>query len=577
MTGTTRLPQAVARGLEDKGCVLWPSGPLIQGILMQPGNLGADIRVELLKAAPMIPIVDLFAGPGGLNEGFSSIGESVGRPIFRTVASFEMNRYAHGTLLLRTAYRIMKREAGVPRSYYRYIQGMLAWEDFTADPVVSDALSRAREETHMVELGEANRSLVDGIIENALAGARNDANDDWVLIGGPPCQAYSLAGRSRRKHDQDFENDHKHFLYKEYLHIIEKFRPTVFVMENVKGLLSSTNKGDRTFELILRDLSEPSPGVKYEIRSLVVDAPDGHLDPRDFVIRAEDYGVPQKRHRVILLGVRSDALSRTSRVFLEPKAEVSVSDAIGDLPRIRSTISPARNDSPLAWALLGHEVKAILGEAQSATGTVLTPTKLSPGYSFMDYVPPPAETAFQKWIYDPRIGGVTLHQSRSHMSEDIKRYGYLAARASVLGRALKLDGLPDELQPQHKNAGKTNTPFVDRFRVQLPDRPSSTVVSHISKDGHYYIHPDCTQMRSLTVREAARLQTFPDNYFFTGSRTQQYHQVGNAVPPLLAAQVAQKVAETMRLVPALVPHDVQQQDQEAPLAELGILVNARVA
>jgi DNA (cytosine-5)-methyltransferase 1 len=500
----------------------------------------------------MIPIVDLFAGPGGLNEGFSSIGEQDGRPVFKTVASFEMNRYAHGTLVLRTAYRIMKREGGVPQSYYRYIQGMLAWEDFTADPVVSDALSRARSEAHLVELGESNRALVDGLIQEALGDALDEPSDDWVLIGGPPCQAYSLAGRSRRKHDEEFENDHKHFLYKEYLHIIEKFRPTVFVMENVKGLLSSTNKGDQTFELILKDLSEPSPGVNYEVRSLVIDAPDGDLDPRDFIIRAEDYGIPQKRHRVILLGVRADALERTTRVFLTPKGEVSVLDAIGDLPKLRSTISPARDDSPVAWSILGHEVKAILGEGNpSEEGKLVVPTKLTAGGIFVDYAAPQAESEYQRWVLDPRIGGVTLHQSRSHMPEDIKRYGYLAARASVLGRALKLGELPDELQPEHKNAGKTNTPFVDRFRVQMPDRPSTTVVSHISKDGHYYIHPDASQMRSLTVREAARLQTFPDNYFFTGSRTQQYHQVGNAVPPLLAAQIAQKVAETLRLLPAL--------------------------
>lgn len=498
----------------------------------------------------MIPIVDLFAGPGGLNEGFSSIGEQAGRPVFKTVASFEMNRYAHGTLVLRTAYRIMKRDGEVPRSYYRYIQGMLAWKDFATDPVVADALIRARREVHLVELGETNRELVDGLIENALAEALKEPSDDWVLIGGPPCQAYSLAGRSRRKHDLEFENDHKHFLYKEYLHIIEKFRPTVFVMENVKGLLSSKNKGDQTFELILKDLSEPSPGVKYEIRSLVIDAPDGDLDPRDFIIRAEDYGIPQKRHRVILLGVRADAVHRTSRVFLEPKEQVSVSDAIGDLPKLRSTISPARDDSAVAWSILGHEVKAILGErVPSENGILVAPTKLTPGGIFVEYSAPQAESEYQKWILDPRVGGVTLHQSRSHMREDIKRYGYLAARASVLGRALKLAELPDELQPEHKNVGKTNTPFVDRFRVQMPDRPSTTVVSHISKDGHYYIHPDGSQMRSLTVREAARLQTFPDNYFFTGSRTQQYHQVGNAVPPLLAAQIAQKVAETLTLDP----------------------------
>lgn len=496
----------------------------------------------------MIPIVDLFAGPGGLNEGFSSIGEVEGKPVFKTVASFEMNKYAHGTLLLRTAYRIMKRGAGVPVSYYSYIQGRLTWSEFTSDPVVNDALCKAREEVHLVELGEANRSSVDATIRKALAESLASVDDDWVLIGGPPCQAYSLAGRSRRKHDVEFENDHKHFLYKEYLHIIEKFRPTVFVMENVKGLLSSTNKGTQTFDLIMRDLSEPSLGVNYEVRSLVVDEPVGQLSPKDFVIRAEDYGIPQKRHRVILLGIRTDALDRTSRVFLEPKGVVTVNDAIGDLPRIRSTISPAAADSPLAWSIIKHEVTAILGLGDISEGALLKPTLLTAGGPFHNsYRVPAVLTPYQKWILDPRLQGVTLHHSRSHMSEDIKRYGYLAAQAATLGRALKLGDLPDELQPEHKNIGKSTTPFVDRFRVQLADQPSSTVVSHISKDGHYYIHPDASQMRSLTVREAARLQTFPDNYFFTGSRTQQYHQVGNAVPPLLAAQIAAKVVETLRV------------------------------
>lgn len=506
----------------------------------------------------MIPIVDLFAGPGGLNEGFSSIGEEVGRPIFKTVASFEMNRYAHATLLLRTAYRIMKREAGVPLSYYRYIQGRLTWGEFVTDPVVSDALIRAGGEVHLVELGEPNRELVDGTIQAALAESLADPDDDWVLIGGPPCQAYSLAGRSRRKHDEEFENDHKHFLYKEYLHIIEKFRPAVFVMENVKGLLSSTNKGDQTFDRILQDLSEPSPGIRYEIRSLVVDEPADTLEPKDFVIRAEDYGIPQKRHRVILLGVRADALPRTSRAFLDRKPTVTLEDAIGDLPKVRSRISPAAEDSARAWAILEHEVTAILGQGllSNAGGSLLVPTELTPGGAFVEsYRPSQADSEYRRWILDSRVGGVTLHHARAHMAKDIKRYGYIAAQASVLGRALKLTDLPEELQPEHKNVGKANTPFVDRFRVQLPDRPSTTVVSHISKDGHYYIHPDPSQMRSLTVREAARLQTFPDNYFFTGSRTQQYHQVGNAVPPLLAAQIAEKVAETLNIGKASEPQE----------------------
>ena len=131
------------------------------------------------------------------------------------------------------------------------------------------------------------------------------------------------------------------------------------------------------------------------------------------------------------------------------------------------------------------------------------------------------------------------------MRSDLQRYLFAAAFASVHGVAPKLENFPTELLPAHENATDNDAPFSDRFRVQLADRPSTTVVSHISKDGHYYIHPDASQCRSLSVREAARLQTFPDNYHFMGNRTQQYGQVGNAVPPYLARQLGEVVAEIM--------------------------------
>jgi DNA (cytosine-5)-methyltransferase 1 len=150
-------------------------------------------------------------------------------------------------------------------------------------------------------------------------------------------------------------------------------------------------------------------------------------------------------------------------------------------------------------------------------------------------------------IYDERLAVLTAHETRSHMASDLRRYLYAATFAQETGRSPKLSDFPTNLLPDHQNVeeGRNGKMFSDRFRVQLADHVSTTVTSHISKDGHYFIHYDPTQCRSLTVREAARLQTFPDNYFFAGPRTEQYHQVGNAVPPKLAQQIAAIVAEVL--------------------------------
>ena len=147
------------------------------------------------------------------------------------------------------------------------------------------------------------------------------------------------------------------------------------------------------------------------------------------------------------------------------------------------------------------------------------------------------------WLHDSKLEGVIQHEARSHMAGDMQRYFFASSYASVTGRAPKLRDFPKHLLPAHSNVINSvgDIPFEDRFRVQLSGFPSTTVVSHIAKDGHYYIHPDPAQCRSLTVREAARLQTFPDNYFFEGNRTQQYTQVGNAVPPFLARQLGEIV------------------------------------
>jgi DNA (cytosine-5)-methyltransferase 1 len=153
-------------------------------------------------------------------------------------------------------------------------------------------------------------------------------------------------------------------------------------------------------------------------------------------------------------------------------------------------------------------------------------------------------------LYDERLPVLTAHEARSHMASDLRRYLYAATFAQKTGRSPRLADFPEGLLPEHRNVelGRTGKMFSDRFRVQLADHVSTTITSHISKDGHYFIHYDPAQCRSLTVREAARLQTFPDNYFFAGPRTEQYHQVGNAVPPQLAKQIAQIVAEVLDAV-----------------------------
>jgi len=481
-----------------------------------------------------IDVIDVFAGPGGLNEGFSSLVDDQGRPRFRTAASFEMDAYACETLRLRATVRSLRRVTGeTPREYVDLMAGRVTLRDFYASTDVEAHAKEAAEEVHQLELGERTRDQSDALIRERLdGGSRN-----WVLIGGPPCQAYSLAGRSRRVSDPTFKDDHKHVLYREYLNIIAKFEPAVFVMENVKGMLSSRHEGGRIFERIKEDLESPRPGLRYEVRSLVVPVAASDLQPSDFIIRAENHGIPQRRHRVILLGVREDLTGRASNI-LETTPSVSVREVIGDLPAIRSRMSPLPTDSPSAWHESRLLAAALAGE--SAPGREDVPEL---GGAWLPYRAK-ISGEIGGWLLDPAVEGISLHEARRHMTGDLQRYAYLAYMAGR-GKFPKVMDLPPQLLPNHRNASRSDAPFADRFRVQPWGSPSTTVVSHIAKDGHYYIHPDPTQMRSLTVREAARLQTFPDNYLFVGNRTQQYHQVGNAVPPLLARQIGEVVSDLL--------------------------------
>ena len=272
------------------------------------------------------------------------------------------------------------------------------------------------------------------------------------------------------------------------------------------------------------------------------------------MIRAENYGIPQTRHRVFLLGIRSD-LHVSSVPSLRQTEPVPISEVIMDLPPIRSGLSE-RPDSAVAWeeTLHSQEKRHWITMPVDSLGkddlfahmkvylAKITAPKIGTGREFIEAT---VEARYSAWWYDDKnLLGVCNHTSRNHLDADLFRYFYAACYAKLYGVSPKLKDFPKDLLPQHASVGEAlngNGNFSDRFRVQLMNRPCKTVVSHISKDGHYYIHPDPMQCRSLTVREAARIQTFPDNYFFCGPRTSQYIQVGNAVPPLLARQIAEVV------------------------------------
>ena len=503
-----------------------------------------------------IKIIDLFAGPGGLGEGFASYR---GGSIFSIAASAEMEASAHSTLKLRAFYRLARGDRKALDAYYSYCN-----QEGAPHPSVvhEGAWKAACDEALQLQLG----NLEDNQFLDVALGRKKLSPDSTVLIGGPPCQAYSLVGRARNRGKKDYvpEKDARHYLYQQYLRIVHKYEPAVFVMENVKGILTSQVGGKRVFHEILRDLSDPGRaigqggGARYRIHSLVepVHFEPGQepedFDSAKFVIRAERYGVPQARHRVILLGVRAD-IPITDAVLMEPSPALNIEDVIGDLPRVRSRLS--KGDTAHAWrdAVL-MEASGLIGAARGLADEALEPVlkqmQLSrdhllatESFGALRYSPrlapvPAVPSSFWNWMHDPRLEVVMNHEARGHMQSDLRRYFYAAAYAKAMGvspkghQQFQLPGLA----PSHANweSGK----FQDRFRVQVQGRPGTTITSHIAKDGHYFIHYDAEQCRSLTVREAARLQTFPDNYFFMGNRTQQYHQVGNAVPSFLAHQIA---------------------------------------
>lgn len=494
-----------------------------------------------------IPVIDLFAGPGGLNEGFSRVVDAKGRAAFTTLTSVEMEQTAHQTLELRALFR---RLDGAGKTAYRdYTMGLITREQLFEK--AGAAGIEAKHEAMMATLGKS--PAVDAEIENRIGAAlRKAGSGPWVLIGGPPCQAYSLMGRARRANEPEkFAKDKKHTLYREYLRIVQKFAPAAFLMENVPGLLSATLKGQRTFELIVKDFDDAG----YDLHALGGSPDDLLPDPTNYVLNAEEYGVPQARSRVFILGVRKGSGLKPgilTKANGGKSAHASVSSAIGDLPRIRSRLSKEQDSGP-AWqtairAINGYALKGIDDDLAVGIRTRAAQLRsdLPLGRPHIERENDPQ--LHRSWYQDFELPVVLNHNSRGHMTSDLLRYFFWAEYARAFKKSPKLADAPFYLRPNHGNVqgSAEDAPFADRFRVQISDRPSTTVTSHISKDGHYYIHPDSLQCRSLSVREAARLQTFPDSYFFEGNVTAQYGQVGNAVPPYLAKQLGELIFQMVR-------------------------------
>ncbi|MCB1470748.1 MAG: DNA cytosine methyltransferase, partial [Rhizobiaceae bacterium] len=456
-------------------------------------------------------VVDIFAGPGGLAEGFSSVRREDGNPAFRLALSIEKEAAAHSTLQLRAFLRQF--DGTFPDCYYDFINEGGEEPDWAA--LFPDQWSAASREAWQLELGKEDPEFR---LNARIDEIREEAKGNTVLIGGPPCQAYSLVGRARNQGKEGYiaSEDKRHFLYQEYIRILDRLRPAAFVMENVKGMLSSSVDGEnKIIDMVLDDLrGERRGGERYRLialsphrrRQLDLDS----FEPRasDFVIRAEDFGVPQARHRVIVVGLREDLAAdlpehSLSDVMVRHNLAATVGHVIDSMPKLRSGLS-RRTDTPEEW-------RQVVTDAMTFVADIETGLPDDQHLAFATYamrhltafraqntVPDRSATGtgisgacprdLRDWLTDDRLKTLPNHFTRSHMTSDLARYFYAAVFAEVVGKSPKASDFPEELAPRHRNwsSGK----FADRFRVQVSGGPSTTVTSHISKDGHYFIHPD---------------------------------------------------------------------------------------
>lgn len=415
------------------------------------------LKVRKLMGQKTKPrVLDLFAGAGGFSEGFVSSGCEM-------VAHIEMDKDACETIRTRMIYHALRR-TGKLSEYRKYANGKKSREAV----VEENGLHKEVESVIQAQISEGNRAALINEVRRRLNGEELD-----LIIGGPPCQAYSHIGRSsdRRK----MKRDPRKFLYEHYVEFINAFKPKMFVFENVPGLLSA---GKGSYLADMRRLMKKA-GYNTDFR----------------LLNAADYGVPQNRKRVILIGWRDGSGLESYPDFKTIERTYAVADFLSDLPKLKAGRGSERTPRIKSSALLRR----------------------------LDI-----ESADMPVILD--------HVARPQSARDLEIYK-IAVRKKNSGKNLRYYELPKKLK-SYKNEGS----FLDRFKVvDASARASHTVIAHIAKDGHYYIHPDIRQNRALTVREAARLQTFPDNFIFEGTRSSKYRQIGNAVPPMLAKTIADEL------------------------------------
>lgn len=411
--------------------------------------------------------VEVFSGAGGLSEGFVRAG-------FEGIAHIEMNKDACRTLETRAIYHYLKGEnkLGI---YKQYLQGLITRDELIENfgipkEVLKSVINKEISDTTIDELFDT--------IDKRLKGRTVD-----LIIGGPPCQAYSIVGRARDPNKM--KEDPRNHLYLYYVEFLKKYNPKVFVFENVPGILSANNGSQlgKIFDAIKK--------VGYNV---------------DFkVLNAKDFNVLQDRKRVIIIGSRSDL------DFQYPDFNIKNS-----------------NNLPKGFGELYKDLKFI-NHGEGIMGAVDYTN-----FSISDYLK-------ESKIRTEEDEFVTQHIARPNNDNDLQIYK-LAVELKSKGKNLNYrDDIPQNLK-KHKNESS----FLNRFNVVAEDKLSQTVVAHIAMDGHYYIHPDIDQNRSISIREAARIQSFPDNYFFEGSRTAAFKQIGNAVPPLMAEGIAKKILKKLK-------------------------------